>query len=118
MRILHLSSEYPPQQIFGLGRYVQELAQLQARRGHVTQVITNSHGGQDVESRLENLSVRRVHFPPPPKAPAVSAMLLHFNLQLVERCLEDHSDWDVINAHDWLTFPAAFHIARLLNRPL
>ncbi len=122
MNILHLSSEYPPQHVYGLGRYVGELAEAQARLGHLVEVITNSFGGNELDLVRNGVRVRRVHFPPPPKAPSTSSMILHFNLQLIERFVEEHygarPEFDVINAHDWLTFPAAFHLARLAKRPL
>lgn len=39
MRIIHLSSEYPPQQVYGLGRYVRELAEAQTASGHSVEVF-------------------------------------------------------------------------------
>ena len=123
MRVLHLSSEYPPAPIFGLGRYVHELAEAQVAHGDSVVVCTNSLGGRDYESIRNGVIVKRVHFPSPPKAPGTAAMLLHFNFQMIERILEERLSGvsqpiDVVNAHDWLTVPAAFHICRLLKCPL
>lgn len=123
MKILHLSSEYPPQNVFGLGRYVEELAAAQAELGHDMEVITNSHGGKESDVIRSGVRIRRVHFPPPPKATVTSAMILHFNLQVVERCVEqrfggEDCSYDIVNCHDWLTFPAAFHLGRLLKVPI
>jgi len=47
MNILHLSSEFPPQAVYGLGRYVHEMAHAQAAAGHHIDVITNSMGEQE-----------------------------------------------------------------------
>lgn len=123
MRILHLSSEYPPQAVFGLGRYVQELAEAQAQAGNRVEVFSNSLSGREHEVCRSGVHLRRAHFPPPPKAPVSSSMLLHFNMQLMERFVEiwvkeNGAAYDAVNAHDWLTFPAAFHLSRLLNAPL
>ena len=123
MRILHLSSEFPPLSVFGLGRYVHELTEAQAELGYQVEVVTNSIGGLDNSVVKNGVSIRRVAYPPPPKAPTTSAMLLHFNLQLIERVIElrlsgDFKEFDVINAHDWLTVPAAFHLGRLLRAPV
>ena len=123
MRILHLSSEYPPAPVHGLGRYAHEIAEAMAARGHFVEVFTNSLNGKEHETVRNGVSIKRVHFPPPPKAPVTSAMLLHFNLQLVERVIEERlaggaTGFDVVNAHDWVTVPAAFHICRLLKCPL
>ena len=46
MRVFHLSSEYPPQQVFGLGRAVHDLAVAQAGLGAEVHVVTNSIGGK------------------------------------------------------------------------
>lgn len=121
--ILHLSSEYPPQSVFGLGRYVKELAETQAEAGHRVVVMTNSHGGKEADVNRNGVRVMRTHFPPPPKAPSSSSMLLHFNLQLMELCMREsgrggEQAFDVVCAHDWLTVPAAFHISRVLERPV
>lgn len=122
MKILHLSSEFPPQTVYGLGRYVSELSEAQSRLGHSVEVLTNSLGGKESDREWNGVRVRRVHAPPPPKAPTTSSMLLHFNLQLVERCVEsilhENAGFDVVNTHDWLTFSAGFHLARLLKCPL
>jgi len=122
MHITHFCSEYPPQPVFGLGRYVEEMARSQVAEGHIIEIFTNSLGGTDHEVIQNGVYVKRVHFPPPPKAPASSAMLLHFNLQLMERCWETYRNStkkpDVIVAHDWLTFSVSYHCARALQVPL
>src|SRR5258708_31700632 len=88
LRILHLASEFPPQPVFGLGRYVNELAEAQAAAGESVSVITNTFGGLEEFVNRRGIDIYRVLFPPPPEAPATSAKLLHFNLHRVERCIE------------------------------
>lgn len=119
MRILHLSSEYPPQPVFGLGRYVNELSHAQSGLGNHVTVLTNSFSGAPADTVAGGVKIHRVHFPPPPKAPSTSSMLLHFNLQLVERATAlSAQTFDVICAHDWLTATAAFHIGRMFKSPV
>ena len=40
MKIIHLASEYPPQKVFGLGRFVHDISVEMARQGHEIHVIT------------------------------------------------------------------------------
>jgi glycosyltransferase involved in cell wall biosynthesis len=121
MKILHLSSEYPPQNVYGLGRFVSELAKAQAARGDEVYVLTNSIGGRDADVVVESVRVCRIEFPPPPRPPTSSAQLAQFNVLLLERAVglgRELSDADVLNAHDWLAAPAACALKRLWGRSL
>jgi glycosyltransferase involved in cell wall biosynthesis len=114
MRILHLASEYPPQRVYGLGRFVHDLAVEQARQGDEVHVVTNSMGGRDREILDSGVRVHRVDFPPPPKPADSGATVMQFNVQLLERVFRDRicSDADIVNAHDWLTGLAGKTVAR------
>ena len=117
MRIIHLASQYPPEKVFGLGRFVQDLAIEQVRMGHEVHVVTNSMSGRDREVLDEGVQVHRVDFPPPPKPPDNGSTVTQFNVQLIERVFKD---WicpkvDVVNAHDWLTALAGEAVARQRN---
>lgn len=104
--VLHLSSEYPPHQVFGLGRYVCDLARAQTRLGHEVHVITNSMGGQDRDFTDQEVHVHRINFPNPPKPVDGPTSVMQFNMLLMERAwqLRDIlSTADVVCAHDWLT---------------
>lgn len=117
MRILHVASEYPPLQIFGLGRYVCDLSHALAQAGHEVHVLTNSMGGtqQDVEDR--GVRVHRVDFPPPPKPPSPAAPVMAFNLHLQQRALALDLDPEVVVSHDWLTALAGERLARRFDVP-
>jgi glycogen synthase len=117
MKIMHLASEYPPQQVFGLGRFVRDLAVEQVRQGNEVHVVTNSLSGRDHETVDCGVNVHRVHWPPPPKPPDSSSMVTQFNIQLIERVFRDKicPDADVVNAHDWLTGLAGKVVARRLG---
>ena len=120
MKILHLASEYPPQKVFGLGRFVHDLAAEQARQGHEVHIVTNSIGGRDHEIVDRGVHVHRVEAPPPPKPADGGATVTQFNTQIIERVFRDDvcPDADVVNAHDWLTFLAARVVARRLGATL
>ena len=102
MKIIHLASEYPPQKVFGLGRFVHDLAIEQVRRGHEVHVVTNSIGGRDHEIVEKGVHVHRVDAPPPPKPADSGATVTQFNVQLLERVFRDRicPDADVVNAHN------------------
>lgn len=115
MKILHLASEFPPARIFGLGRYVHDLAGAQARRGHEVHVLTNSISGKDQDVHVGGVQVHRINFPSPPMPVDGPTQVTQFNICLLERLfqIEDVAGKpDIIVAHDWLTILAG-HEARL-----
>lgn len=106
MIIMHLSSEYPPTQVFGLGRAVCDLAVAQAKLGHEVHVVTNSLGGKEAETIMDGVRVHRIHFPPPPKPPDETSAVIQFNVLLVQKVVELLAIGlapEVIHVHDWLT---------------
>lgn len=121
MRILHLSSEYPPQKVFGLGRYVSDLSRELAAEGHQVTVLTNSLGGVDRDVVDRGVQVHRVEFPPPPMPPTPAAPVMAFNVHLQQRAQalgrKGLGDPDVVVSHDWLTAVAGHRIARRLDIP-
>lgn len=110
MRVLHLASEFPPARIYGLGRYVHDLALAQQRAGHAVDVLTNSLSGRDQETSVEGVRVHRINFPSPPMPPDGATQVMVFNIALLERFLQLEAELrpiDVIVSHDWLTVMAA-----------
>lgn len=120
MKIVHLASEFPPARIFGLGRYVHDLARAQARAGHEVHVLTNSLSGRDESAQMHGFRVHRIRFPSPPMPPDGATQVTQFNLCLLERALELRDTLakaDVVAAHDWLTILAAERVrARIGGR--
>ena len=106
MRIMHLASEYPPIQVFGLGRAVRDLAVAQAKLDHDVQVVTNSIGGRDKDKEVDGVWVHRIDFPPPPKPPDDTMGVMQFNISALEtaiQLIERAEAPDVFHVHDWLT---------------
>jgi glycogen(starch) synthase len=121
VRILHLSSEYPPARIYGLGRFVHGLARAQAAAGDDVLVLTNSSGGEQDDVFLQGVHVHRIEFPNPPRPSDGHGEVLQFNHGLVARFLDRRSTFegvDVVCSHDWLTALAAREIASELDAPL
>src|SRR5882672_3426849 len=114
MKLLHLASEFPPAKIFGLGRYVHDLARAQVRRGHDVHVVTNSLSGKDQDVEVHGIHVHRIHFPSPPMPADGATQVIQFNACLFERVMElkdQLREPSAVIAHDWLTMLAA-HAAR------
>jgi glycosyltransferase involved in cell wall biosynthesis len=121
MKLLHLASEFPPAKIFGLGRYVHDLARAQVRRGHEVHVVTNSLSGKDQESEVHGIRVHRINFPSPPMPADGATQVTQFNACLYERVLELQGELAspaVIVAHDWLTLLSADAVKRRLGGKL
>lgn len=121
MRILHLSSEYPPQKVFGLGRFVHDLAAAQAQRGDQVTVVTNSLGGEEYDVMKDGVHVCRIEFPPPPKPPLTETQVLQFNFSVISRAMRAHdagTSWEVMNAHDWYLLPTADVLRKCLGTPV
>ncbi len=121
MRILHVSSEYPPQKVFGLGRYVSDLSRELSAQGHTVHVLTNSIGGAERDCVDRGVQVHRVDFPPPPMPPTQAAPVMAFNLHLQQRAAAlgrtGLGDPELVVSHDWLTALAGQRIARRLQIP-
>jgi glycosyltransferase involved in cell wall biosynthesis len=121
VRILHVSSEYPPQKIFGLGRYVAGLAREQAAQGHFVAVLTNSLGGVDRDVLDRGVHVHRTEFPPPPMPPTPAAPVMAFNVHLQQRAWSlgrsGLGDPEIVISHDWLTAVAGHRLSRRLGVP-
>lgn len=118
MKLLHLASEFPPAKIFGLGRYVHDLARAQVRRGHDVHVLTNSLGGKDQEVEVHGVRLHRIHFPSPPMPPDGATQVTQFNHCLYERALQIEDalrGTDVVVAHDWLTVLATHAVKNRLG---
>jgi glycogen(starch) synthase len=121
MRILHISSEYPPAKIYGLGRFVHGLARAQAAAGDEVIVLTNSSGGAEDDVVIDGVRLHRISFPNPPRPPDGHGEVLQFNHGVLARFLdriERFRNVDVVASHDWLTAIAAREIARALEKPL
>ncbi|HZU99356.1 MAG TPA: glycosyltransferase, partial [Planctomycetota bacterium] len=121
MKILHLSSEYPPAKIYGLGRFVHGLARAQAAQEHQVFVLTNSTGGDQDGVELDGVSIHRIEFPNPPRPADGHGEVLQFNHGLVARFFDRRQIFegaDVVCGHDWLTTLAAREIAKALAAPL
>lgn len=121
MRILQVSSEHPPIQVFGLGRYVCDLSRELVRQGHQVHVLTNYIDGTEQDVVDSGVSIHRVDFPPPPKPATLGGPPMAFNLLLQQRAhavgFEGCGRPEVAVSHDWLTALASHRIAKRWGLP-
>ena len=105
LRILMLTTEYPPAQGYGLGRYASELAEALAGKGSEVRVVTINYVGDRppqivrgvyVHNEQELFSVR--HFDWVGETVLDNVRLLERSIEIVRR----DGPFDVLVSHDWL----------------
>lgn len=131
MRVLHLSWEYPPHIVGGLGRHVYDLAQAQSVRGDDVVVVAAAAPGV-VEPPAGRLGlapargeVRLVRVEPgPPRLAFSTANLLAWvsglEHAMIRAVIELGRDWrpDVVHCHDWMVAQAGATVRLALGPPL
>lgn len=114
MKILLISSEFPPETGFGgIGTYVAHLAPALAARGHTVTVLSRTLGKKDTEVRVDGVRIVRVAdreapidvWQKPFDARAAKLAKSHYDRAFtVALALQDDpslADVDVIEAADW-----------------
>lgn len=119
MNVLHLASEYPPQRVYGLGKFVRDLAEEQVRLGCKVYVISNSLKGEYDKVVQNGVTVYRVEYPLPPKPYYSQSQLIMFNILILRRIADLGIDFikaiDAIASHDWLTSLAGVCIGKAFS---
>ncbi|MFP3238290.1 MAG: glycosyltransferase family 4 protein [Caldivirga sp.] len=114
MRVLHLSWEYPPHIVGGLGRHVYHITHELVKLGVSVDVATigyeDSHISDDgVNVHLVDAFKVRV--------PDFSSWVHSFNIFMVTE-LSHISGIDLVHVHDWLTAPAGIVLKHRFKVPL
>jgi len=119
IRVLHLSWEWPPHMIGGLGRHVYHITRNLVRNGVETAVISISLPGVPASEEVDGVHVRRVD-PFRFRSTGFITWVLNFNEEMIEEALRlyDQWDFDLIHVHDWLSGPAGIALKHLLHKPL
>ncbi len=119
IRVLHLSWEYPPHMVGGLGRHVYHLTKELVKDGIDTTVMSIALPGSPPSEEVEGVHVRRVD-PFKFRSTGFITWVLNFNEEMIEEALRLHDEWefDIIHVHDWLTGPAGIALKHLLHKPL
>jgi len=119
MKVLHLSWEYPPNLIGGLGRHVYYLTKFQAKHGLDVDVITNSISGESFEI-VDNVRVYRIN-PFVFRSIDFVTWILNFNYLMILKALnlsKEEGKPDIIHIHDWLTAYSGIVLKHVLKVPL
>jgi len=119
IRVLHLSWEWPPHMIGGLGRHVYHITRNLVRNGVETAVISISLPGVPASEEVDGVHVRRVD-PFRFRSTGFITWVLNFNEEMIEEALRlyDQWDFDLIHVHDWLSGPAGIALKHILHKPL
>jgi glycosyltransferase involved in cell wall biosynthesis len=125
MNVLMVSAEYSPEISGGVGTYVQEISTGLSRLGDRVTVLACGFG------KAERLSegLKTVHLLPPAGGSigggvpsAITQGILDYNRQMVDytrrHILTAGDAPDLVQCHNWITFPAAHEIARAIGAPL
>ncbi len=119
IRVLHLSWEYPPHMVGGLGRHVYHITRYLVRDGVDTTVMSIALPGSSFSEEVNGVHIRRVD-PFRFRSTGFITWVLNFNEEMVEEALRLYDEWefDIIHVHDWLTGPAGIALKHLLHKPL
>lgn len=117
MNVCVLTWEYPPRTVGGLSRHCYALTRSLHRYGWDASVVTLSHPGAPARSEEDGVEVSRVV---PPDYGDFLTWTLVYNYSLADAAVRLHERkvFDLIHAHDWMTFLAASILKHSLNLPL
>jgi len=118
MKILMLSWEYPPHNVGGLGRHVEDLSLSLARRGQRIHVITL--GPQEEEEKRPGVWIHRVASYPLQYHDFLT-WVLQLNIRFLEKAIEivdRYGPFHIIHGHDWLVAFAARALKHAYRVPL
>jgi len=116
LRVMHISWEWPPHMIGGLGRAVHSVARRMAGRAEVY-VLTIGLPGCVHDEDHDGLHVLRVD-PFALRTTGLVSWVYAFNLLMVVKALERAPRPHIIHVHDWLGAPAGVALKHLLRVPL
>lgn len=122
MKILTLTTEYPPDEVYALGRWVEGLSQAMAASGHDVHVLTFRQ--PDDESMRQSQGLVTVHALPvnlPMRGHFWVANVIQQNVGLLAECVQalvESEDFDLVHAHGWQTVLAGKAVKETYGLPL
>lgn len=114
--VVHVSWEWPPHVIGGLGRAVTSIARRMARRVNVC-ILTIGLPGHVFDETENKLRIFRVD-PFLLRSTGLVSWVYAFNMLMVAKALTSIPHPDVIHVHDWLGAPAGVSLKHILRVPL
>ena len=117
MNVCILTWEYPPRIIGGVARHCKSLAKSLGKNGWQPNVITLAHPGAPRYAESEGVKVTRID---PPNYSDFLTWTLLYNQMMANMAISLHRKerFDLIHAHDWMTFIAASTIKHALGIPM
>lgn len=120
MKILHLTSEYPPHKVGGLGTHVDDLTRAQVKAGIEPIVIACAFSGSQGYENIDGVHVFRFDADNIP-AEDFPSWALQMNVLMQNQAgkvIEEFKDISLIHAHDWLVATAAIGLKHIYRIPL
>ncbi len=120
MKILHLTSEYPPHKVGGLGTHVDDLTRAQVKAGIEPIVIACAFSGSQGYENIDGVHVFRFDADNIP-AEDFPSWALQMNVLMqnqASKVIEEFKDISLIHAHDWLVATAAIGLKHIYRIPL
>ncbi len=120
MKVLHLTSEYPPHKIGGLGTHVEELTRAEAKAGIEPVVVTCAFGGHSSYEAKDGVHIFRFDADNIP-AEDFPSWALQMNILMqneASKVIEQFKDIALVHAHDWLAATAAINVKHIYRLPL
>ncbi len=120
MRVAMLSWEYPPKSVGGLARHVYDLTGAIANHGTEVHLFTRGEPGLPEYEWVNGVHVYRVT-PYNVSSPDFTTWVSQFNVAVLEKAvpvMNQHGNWHVVHAHDWLVAYAARAIKHAYRIPL
>ncbi len=120
MKVLHLTSEYPPHKVGGLGTHVEELTRAQVKAGIEPIVVVCAFSGNQGYENVNGVHVFRFDADNIP-AEDFPSWALQMNVLMqkhASQVIEEFKDVSLIHAHDWLVATAAVGLKHIFRIPL
>ncbi|MBD1378890.1 glycosyltransferase family 4 protein [Metabacillus arenae] len=117
LRILLLSTEFPPFIEGGLGRHVSDLSRFLSQEGHRVTVLTlHKENKRETEYKHDCRIIRTI----PPKEFFKDRIewSLNVNFAFIQEAVSLNEEFDIIHSHDWLTANAGIYLSKIMNIPL
>lgn len=120
MRVVMLSWEYPPKSVGGLAQHVYDLTGALSEQGVEVHLFTMGEPGIPEYERVNGVYVYRV-IPYSVSSPNFTTWVSQLNVAMLEKAIpvmQDHVNWNMVHAHDWLVAYAARALKHAFRLPL
>ncbi len=120
MKVMHLSWEFPPYKVGGIGSVLDDLTRHQAAQGIETIVVTCGFKGMVGYEKKDGVHIYRFNADYIP-AEDFHSWALQMGMLMQNKASEvinEHKDIDLIHAHDWLVATPATSLKHIYRIPL